>query len=97
MDHAGDGDSSSRTVLDAFFLGKAVAEALNERIESTVGEFLSTVGRLQAEQQKQVQDFQVRSSLSCKAALYNLLSHVGLLQDHINNIVSQYAISNSVI
>jgi len=45
-------------------LGKAVAEALNERIESTVGEILSTVGRLQAEQQKQVQDFQVWSSLN---------------------------------
>ena len=44
-------------------MGKAAAEALNERIESAVGEFLSTVGRLQAEQQKQVQDFQVRSSL----------------------------------
>ncbi|XP_075652632.1 uncharacterized protein LOC142622949 [Castanea sativa] len=52
------GDSDSRGVLDAFFLGKALAEALNERIESTVGEFLSAVGRLQAEQQKQVQDFQ---------------------------------------
>lgn len=39
-------------------MGKALAEALNERIESTVGEFLSTVGRLQAEQQRQVQDFQ---------------------------------------
>uniref|UniRef100_K7KDF4 Uncharacterized protein n=1 Tax=Glycine max TaxID=3847 RepID=K7KDF4_SOYBN len=55
---AGDSDSSNRSILDAFFLGKAVAEALNERIESTVGEILSTVGRLQAEQQKQVQDFQ---------------------------------------
>ncbi|KAL2957279.1 hypothetical protein AAZX31_18G137000 [Glycine max] len=55
---SGDSDSSNRSVLDAFFLGKAVAEALNERIESTVGEILSTVGRLQAEQQKQVQDFQ---------------------------------------
>ncbi|PKI64790.1 hypothetical protein CRG98_014786 [Punica granatum] len=52
------GDSESRNILDAFFLGKAVAETLNERIESTVGEFLSTVGRLQAEQQKQVQEFQ---------------------------------------
>ena len=41
-------------------MGKAFAEALNERIESTVGEFLSTVGRLQAEQQKQVQEFQVQ-------------------------------------
>ncbi|CBI37280.3 hypothetical protein VitviT2T_010021 [Vitis vinifera] len=54
----GSGDSDSRSILDAFFLGKALAEALNERIESTVGEFLSVVGRLQAEQQKQVQDFQ---------------------------------------
>ncbi|XWS31301.1 hypothetical protein CRYUN_Cryun23aG0065300 [Craigia yunnanensis] len=52
------GDNESRNVLDAFFLGKALAEALNERIESTVGEFLSAVGRLQAEQQKQVLDFQ---------------------------------------
>ncbi|GKA37395.1 hypothetical protein Tco_0723960 [Tanacetum coccineum] len=34
-------------------------EGLNERIRSTVGEFLSTVGRLQAEQQKQVQEFHV--------------------------------------
>ncbi|KAE8659302.1 pantoate--beta-alanine ligase-like [Hibiscus syriacus] len=54
----GSGDNESRNVLDAFFLGKALAEALNERIESTIGEFLSVVGRLQAEQQKQVQDFQ---------------------------------------
>ncbi|XP_028773101.1 uncharacterized protein At4g13200, chloroplastic [Neltuma alba] len=54
----GSGDSDSRSILDAFFLGKALAEAVNERIESTVGEFLSTVGRAQAEQRKQVQDFQ---------------------------------------
>ncbi|KAK8482302.1 hypothetical protein V6N13_123993 [Hibiscus sabdariffa] len=52
-------DNESKNVLDAFFLGKAVAKALNERIESTIGEFFSVVGRLQAEQQKQVQDFQV--------------------------------------
>ncbi|KAI3682619.1 hypothetical protein L1987_82717 [Smallanthus sonchifolius] len=52
------GDNESKQILDAFFLGKAFAEALNERIESTVGEFLSTVGRLQAEQQRQVQEFQ---------------------------------------
>lgn len=53
--------NDSRIVLDAFFLGKAFAEALNERIESTVGEILSVVGQWQAEQQKQVQDFQVSS------------------------------------
>ncbi|EYU46342.1 hypothetical protein MIMGU_mgv1a014561mg [Erythranthe guttata] len=55
-----DSENESRAILDAFFLGKAVAEALNERIESSVGEFLSTIGRLQAEQQKQVQEFQAR-------------------------------------
>ncbi|KAL5798789.1 hypothetical protein ACOSQ2_003609 [Xanthoceras sorbifolium] len=55
---SGSGDGDSRSVLDAFFLGKALAEAVNERVESAVGEFLSTVGRLQAEQQKQVQEFQ---------------------------------------
>ncbi|GAV70680.1 hypothetical protein CFOL_v3_14178 [Cephalotus follicularis] len=54
----GSGEGDSRSVLDAFFLGKALAEALNERVESAVGEFLSTIGRLQAEQQKQVQDLQ---------------------------------------
>lgn len=53
------GENENKTVLDAFFLGKAFAETLNERIESTVGEILSTIGRLQAEQQKQVEDFQV--------------------------------------
>ncbi|XP_057798214.1 uncharacterized protein At4g13200, chloroplastic-like [Salvia miltiorrhiza] len=52
------GENESKTILDAFFLGKAVAEALNERLESAVGEFLSSIGRLQAEQQKQVQEFQ---------------------------------------
>lgn len=36
-----------------------MAEALNERVESAVGEFLSSIGRLQAEQQKQVEEFQV--------------------------------------
>nr|GLL33243.1 uncharacterized protein At4g13200, chloroplastic [Ipomoea trifida] len=54
----GPGENESKTILDAFFLGKAIGEALSERVESTVGEFLSTIGRLQAEQQKQVQEFQ---------------------------------------
>ncbi|KAF9611193.1 hypothetical protein IFM89_027507 [Coptis chinensis] len=55
----GSGETDSKDVLDAFFLGKALAEAISERIESSIGELLSVVGRLQAEQQKQVQDFQV--------------------------------------
>lgn len=46
-------------MLDAFFLGKALGEVLTERIGSSVGEFLSVIGRMQAEQQKQVLEFQV--------------------------------------
>lgn len=53
------GENENRSVLDAFFLGKALAEVINERIESTVGEVLSTIGKFQAEQQKQVQEIQV--------------------------------------
>ncbi|XP_051218243.1 uncharacterized protein [Lolium perenne] len=52
------GDNESKAVLDAFFLGKALAEALTERAESVVGEVFSVVGQWQAEQQKQVQEFQ---------------------------------------
>lgn len=54
----GSGDNDNKGVLDAFFLGKAFAEALNERIGSTVGEIFSVIGQWQAEQQKQVLDFQ---------------------------------------
>ncbi|KAL8051263.1 hypothetical protein ABFX02_06G136800 [Erythranthe guttata] len=43
--------------LKFMFPGKAVAEALNESRNLSVGEFLSTIGRLQAEQQKQVREF----------------------------------------
>ncbi|KAI5075123.1 hypothetical protein GOP47_0009199 [Adiantum capillus-veneris] len=52
------GDDESKEVLDAFFLGKAFAEAVTERLGTVVGELLSDVGRWQAEQQKQVRDFQ---------------------------------------
>ncbi|KAL0907410.1 hypothetical protein M5K25_021821 [Dendrobium thyrsiflorum] len=52
------GDNDSKVVLDAFFLGKAFAEALNERVGSALGEVLSVFGQWQTEQQKQVQDFQ---------------------------------------
>lgn len=64
------GENESKQVLDAFFLGKALAEALNERVESAVGELLSTVGRLQAEQQKQVQEFQVLNQFSFHSRSY---------------------------
>lgn len=70
------GENESKTVLDAFFLGKALGEALTERIESTIGEFLSTVGRLQSEQQKQVQEFQVRNYLKSNELKNQIFHHM---------------------
>ncbi|WOL07466.1 hypothetical protein Cni_G16207 [Canna indica] len=61
-------ENDRKTVLDAFFLGKALAETLNERIESNVGEALSVLGRWQAEQQKQIQDFQEEVIIRAKKA-----------------------------
>jgi len=46
-------------VLDAFFLGRALAEVVLERVGSAVGELLSDVGRAQAEQQQRIREFQV--------------------------------------
>jgi hypothetical protein len=53
------GDKESKQVLDAFFLGKAFAEAVNERVGTVIGEILSDIGRRQAEQQKQIREFEV--------------------------------------
>ncbi|CAL9088927.1 unnamed protein product [Musa textilis] len=81
--YPGSDKNDSRIVLDAFFLGKAFAEALNERIESTVGEILSVVGQWQAEQQKQVQDFQeevlVRAKKAKERAALEVMTETGVL------------------
>lgn len=81
--YPGSDNNDSRIVLDAFFLGKAFAEALNERIESTVGEILSVVGQWQAEQQKQVQDFQeeviVRAKKAKERAALEVMTETGVL------------------
>ncbi|KAL3650588.1 hypothetical protein CASFOL_006991 [Castilleja foliolosa] len=47
-------ENESKVVLDAFFLGRALGEALNESLESVVGEFLSIVGQFLSEQKKQL-------------------------------------------
>ncbi|KAL2644593.1 hypothetical protein R1flu_012180 [Riccia fluitans] len=62
------GDNESKQVLDAFFLGKALAETINERLGAAVGEFLSDVGRQQAEQQKKIREFQDEVQERAKAA-----------------------------
>ena len=51
-------EAESREVLDAFFVGKALAEVLLEKAGEAVSEALSTVGRLEAERDEAVRQFQ---------------------------------------
>lgn len=52
------GGNECKSMLDAFFLGKALGEVINDRIQSTVGELFSVIGGLQADFLKQAQEFQ---------------------------------------
>lgn len=90
------GESDSKTVLDAFFLGKALGEALTERIESTVGEFLSTIGRLQSEQQKQVLEFQVGSYLNPENPVYRTTISFPCLFMDVNSVHASGALCRTV-
>ncbi len=47
----------SKSPLDAFFIGRATAEAVIDRIEQTVTDTLSAVGKFDAEQREQVRIF----------------------------------------
>ena len=43
------GDPTSQAILDAFLLGRALAETTNERLGAALGEALSEVSKRQAE------------------------------------------------
>ena len=47
----------SKSQLDAFFIGRATAEAVINRIEETVTDALSALGKFDAEQREQVRKF----------------------------------------
>jgi len=51
-------DAESREVLDAFFIGKALAETLLERAGGVLADTLSEVARFDAERREQIRDFQ---------------------------------------
>lgn len=44
----------SKSPLDAFFIGRATAEAVIDRIEETVTDALSALGKFDAEQREQI-------------------------------------------
>jgi uncharacterized small protein (DUF1192 family) len=47
----------SKSPLDAFFVGRATAEAVIDRLEETVTDALSALGKFDAEQREQVRIF----------------------------------------
>ncbi len=48
---------SSNPVLHAFFLGRAFAEVLNEKLEETLTNVLSDLGKFDAEQRENLRQF----------------------------------------
>ena len=47
----------SNPVTDAFFLGRALAEVLNEKIEDTLTNAVSELGKFDAEQREHLREF----------------------------------------
>ncbi len=47
----------SNPLVHAFFVGRAVAEAINEQIERSLTDFLSEVGKFDAEQRERLRQF----------------------------------------
>eukprot|EP00241_Pyramimonas_parkeae_P012019 CAMPEP_0114226430 /NCGR_PEP_ID=MMETSP0058-20121206/1233_1 /TAXON_ID=36894 /ORGANISM="Pyramimonas parkeae, CCMP726" /LENGTH=191 /DNA_ID=CAMNT_0001337165 /DNA_START=73 /DNA_END=648 /DNA_ORIENTATION=- len=50
--------AENRQVLDAFFVGRALAEVVNEKVGSALGEILSEVAKKDAERRRDLRDFQ---------------------------------------
>ena len=47
----------SNPLVRAFFVGRAVAEVINEQLESALTDFLSEFGKFDAEQRQRLRDF----------------------------------------
>jgi hypothetical protein len=47
----------SNPLIQAFFVGRAVAEVVNERLESTLTDVLSELGKFDAEAREQLRSF----------------------------------------
>mmetsp|Transcript_21424 Transcript_21424/g.29764 ORF Transcript_21424/g.29764 Transcript_21424/m.29764 type:complete len:208 (-) Transcript_21424:227-850(-) len=52
------GKKESRDVLDAFFVGRAFADVVSEKLGTALGELLSEVAKKDAERRREVRDFQ---------------------------------------
>lgn len=64
-----EGDPNSKAILDAFFLGRALAETINEQLGRALGEFISEVNQRQSEQQAQTRQFQDEVKSRAQTAL----------------------------
>jgi polyhydroxyalkanoate synthesis regulator phasin len=65
----------SNPLVQAFFVGRAVAEVLNERLESTLTDALSELGKFDAEAREQLRSFTEDVMLRANRAAEGAGSH----------------------
>jgi hypothetical protein len=56
--HKPDASRRRTQVLDAFFVGRALADVVNEKLGTALGEVLSEVAKVDAERRRELKDFQ---------------------------------------
>ncbi|DBB07309.1 TPA: hypothetical protein ACH3X3_008809 [Trebouxia sp. C0006] len=61
---------SDRSVLEAFFIGRAFAETVNDRLGAALGDFLSEIAKADAERRQVWKEFESEVQDRAKAALF---------------------------
>ena len=56
--NSSEGEVENKKVLDAFFVGRALAEVVNEKLGTALGEVLSEVAKVDAERRRELKEFQ---------------------------------------
>lgn len=78
-------------LLHAFFIGRATAEVLTDRFEDAVTEFLSTLGKFDAEQRETLREFTAEVIAKTNQQEQATITQPGDLQETLDNLRAEIA------
>ncbi|MEM1367020.1 MAG: DUF6825 family protein [Cyanobacteria bacterium P01_H01_bin.15] len=81
-------------VLQAFYMGRALAEVLTEKVEANVAEVLSEVGKFDAEQRERLRHFKEEVTAKAQVQAQSAPSTVSAVSDMANPQDLQAEIDN---